>query len=250
VLALSDTAGVILLVLGTVFVVAAAAALVLRSRVTRPPIPDIPPVLQPGPSDTALETPLLQKLQGWGVVLIAFFVVWLPYTWLIEPSTNLKQDRLVKTEAIDRGRRSVELFSEENQLGVGCVRCHGPELRGGVILSGTSYAYPPDLTTVCGGASTGHALIKSLADIYTTIEQGRGVMPSWSIRYQGALDDQQINDIVNYLVFMSSKNVPFEDNICTNPDAVKAATSPSPSASPSAGATGGTGATGATGASA
>jgi hypothetical protein len=38
-LALSDTAGVILLVLGGVFVVAAAAALVLRSRVTREPTP-------------------------------------------------------------------------------------------------------------------------------------------------------------------------------------------------------------------
>jgi mono/diheme cytochrome c family protein len=245
VLALSDTAGVILLILGAVFVVAAAAALILRGRITRSPVPDIPPVLQPGPSDTALETPLLQKLQGWGVVLIAFFVVWLPYTWLIEPSSNLKQDRLVKTEAIERGQRSVELFSEENQLGVGCVRCHGPELRGGVIQSGTSYAYPPNLTTICGGASTGHPLIKSLADIYTTIQQGRNVMPSWSIRYQGALDDQQINDIVNYLVYMSSKNVPYKDNICINPDAVKAATTPTPSASPSAGATGATGATGA-----
>jgi hypothetical protein len=181
---------VILLVLGGVFVVAAAAGLVLRSRVTREPKPDIPPAMEPGPSDPALETPLLQKLQGWGVLLVAFFVIWLPYNWLIEPSTNLKQDKALKTEAIDRGSRSVELFSEENQLGVGCVRCHGPELRGGVIVSGTGYAYPPNLTTVCGGPSTGHPLIKSLADIYTTIQQGRNAMPSWSIRYQGALDDQ------------------------------------------------------------
>lgn len=247
-LALSDTVGVILLVLGGFFVVAAAAALILRSRVTREPSPDIPPAMEPGPSDPALETPLLQKLQGWGVLLVAFFAIWLPYNWLIEPSTNLEQDKALKTEAIERGRRSVELFSEENQLGVGCVRCHGPELRGGVIASGTGYAYPPDLTTVCGGPSSGHPLIKSLADIYTTIEQGRGVMPSWSIRYLGALDDQQINDIVNYLVFVSSKNVPFEDNICTNPDAVKAVNSPSPSASGTSGATGATGTTGATGA--
>jgi mono/diheme cytochrome c family protein len=129
----------------------------------------------------------------------------------------------------------VQLFSEENQLGVGCVRCHGPELRGGVIAFGTGYNLPPNLTTICGGPSTGHGAIKSLADIYTTIQQGRPgtAMPSWSIRYQGALDDQQINDIVNYLVFMSSKNVPFKDNICINPEAVKAATSPSPSASAS-----------------
>ena len=96
---------------------AAAAALVLRSRVTREPAPDIPPAMEPGPSDPALETPLLQKLQGWGVLLVAFFVIWLPYNWLIEPSTNLKQEKALKTEAIERGSRSVELFSEENQLG-------------------------------------------------------------------------------------------------------------------------------------
>jgi mono/diheme cytochrome c family protein len=244
-LALSDSAGVVLLVLGGIFVVAAVAALVLRGRVTREPAPDIPPAMQPGPSDPALETPLLQKLQGWGVLLIAFFVLWIPYTWLIEPSTNLKQEKLLRTEAIDRGSRMVQLFSEQNQLGVGCVRCHGPELRGGVIPFGTGYAYPPNLTTVCGGPSTNHALIKSIADIYTTIQQGRVDlgMPSWTIRYQGALDDQQINDIVNYLVFMSSKNVPKKDNICINPAAVKAATSPSPSPSPSSsGASGATGA--------
>ena len=157
-LALSDTAGVILLVLGVVFVVAAGVALFLRSRVTREPAPDIPPAMEPGPSDPALETPLLQKLQGWGVVLVAFFVVWLPYNWLIEPSTNLEQEEALRTQAIERGRRSVELFSEENQLGVGCVRCHGPELRGGVIPVGTGWAYPPDLTTICGGPSTGHPL--------------------------------------------------------------------------------------------
>ena len=243
-LALSDTAGVILLVLGVVFVVAAGVALVLRSRVTREPAPDIPPAMEPGPSDPALETPLLQKLQGWGVVLVAFFVVWLPYNWLIEPSTNLEQEKALRTEAIERGRRSVELFSEENQLGVGCVRCHGPELRGGVIPAGTGWAYPPDLTTICGGPSTGHPLIKSVTDIQNTIEQGRDVMPSWSIRYQGALDDQQINDIVNYLVSMSSENVPFEDNICINPDAVKAVNSPSASPAGTSGATGSTGSTG------
>ena len=37
--------------------------------------------------------------------------------------------------------------------------------------------------------------------------------------HQGALDDQQINDLVLYLVDMSSENVPFEDNVCLNPDA-------------------------------
>ena len=31
--------------------------------------------MKPGPSDPALETPLLQKLQGWGVAFVLFFVI-------------------------------------------------------------------------------------------------------------------------------------------------------------------------------
>lgn len=219
-LAVTISAGVILLTLGAVLVVTASLALYLRGR-TKERAPDIPRGMRPGPADAALETPLLQKLQGWGVVLVAFLVVWVPFIWLREPSQNLKAEERLKTQAIDRGRRAVQLFSEENQLGVGCVRCHGPELRGGVIQVGADYAYPANLTNLCAGpfGDPPHPAIYSTQDVYQVIQEGRGAMPSWSIRFQGALDDQQINDLVNYLVFMSSENVPFEDNVCLNPDA-------------------------------
>jgi mono/diheme cytochrome c family protein len=217
-LALSTTAGIALAVTGALITVAAIAGLALRQR-TREAGPDIPDALKPGPSDAALETPLLQKLQGWSVVMLAFFVIWIPATWIFEPSTNLDQERELREFALDRGSRAVLLFSEENQLGIGCVRCHGPDLTGGVIQTGTTFAFPPNLTTVCGGASTGHPAIYSIDDIYQVISEGRGAMPSWSIRFEGALDDQQINDIVVYLVDLSSKNVPFEDNVCLNEEA-------------------------------
>lgn len=224
-LATSSTGGIVLLALGAILVLTAGSALYLRGRTTERGA-DIPPIMRPGPSDGALEVPLLQKLMGWSVILVAFFALWIPYTWLREPSTNLKQEQELKSQAIARGQAATEFFSEDNQLGVGCMRCHGPELRGGVIASGDSYAYPPNLTTICAGvfASPPHSAIASIDDIYQVIQQGRNAMPSWSIRYQGALDDQQINDIVNYLVYMSSKNVPYNDNICVNPDAVKRAT--------------------------
>ena len=219
-LAATNTAGIVLLVLGGIFVIAAGAAIYLRSRQKEQPL-DIPRGMRPGPSDAALETPLLQKLQGWGVVLVAFFVVFIPYNWLREPSENLRQEEELTTLAFDRGELAVQTFSEENQLGVGCVRCHGPELRGGVIQSGDTYAYPPDLTNICAGpfGDPPHNAIFSQDDIYQVIEEGRNAMPSWSIRYQGALNDQQINDLVVYLVETSSKNVPFEDNVCLNPEA-------------------------------
>ncbi len=210
----------ILLIVGGLTLFVAGGVLLLRSR-TKERGADIPRGMRPGPADPALETPLLQKLQGWGVILVAFFMVWIPITWLREPSINLQQEEDLKTEAIARGEAAVQLFSETNQLGVGCMRCHGPELKGGVIQSGDGYAYPPNLTTICAGpfGTPAHSNIFSVDDIYQVIQEGRGAMPSWSIRYQGALDDQQINDLVNYLVAMSSKNVPYKDNVCLNPDA-------------------------------
>lgn len=219
----TSNAGLILIVLGGIFLVAALAGLVLRGRSRAGERgPDIPTGMRPGPSDPALETPILQKLMGWGVVLVAFFALWVPFIWLQEPSANLRQEQDLMTQSIERGSRSVLPFSEENQLGVGCTRCHGPELRGSVIQVGDSFASPPDLTTICAGPPT-HPLITSTEDIRTTIEQGRNHMPSWSIRYQGALDDQQIGDIVNYLVELSRDTVPDEENVCLNEEAAAAA---------------------------
>ena len=223
-LALSTTAGIVLAVAGALIALAAIGGLWLRAR-TREAGPDIPEAMKPGPSDAALETPLLQKLQGWSVVMLAFFVIWIPATWIFEPSTNLNQEHELKELALSRGERSVLPFSEENQLGVGCVRCHGPDLTGGIILVNEEPRFPPNLTTVCGGPNTGHPAIYSTEDIYQVISEGRPAagMPSWSIRHEGALDDQQINDIVVYLVELSSENVPFDQNVCLNPDASEAA---------------------------
>ena len=218
-LGLSQAQGIILAVGGAIFIAIAGGILVLRGRHREEA--DIPNAMRPGPSDPDLETPLLQKLQGWGVLLILFFVIWVPAVWLFEPDRNLEQEQLLSQAAIDRGAHAVQVFTEENQGGVGCVNCHGPTLQGSVILN-TQTQTPiqtPNLTTVCGGPFTGHPLIYGLHDIQTTIEQGRGVMPSWSIRYAGALGDQQINDIINYLVSIQ-KDVPDSENVCTNPEAV------------------------------
>jgi hypothetical protein len=225
-LSLTQAQGIIVAIGGAIFLAVAGAVLFVRTR-RRPETPDIPRGMRPGPSDADLETPLLQKLQGWGVLLVVFLVVWVPATWLFEPDRNLDQERGLTNDAIHRGSLAVELFSEENQGGVGCVQCHGPELQGALIVGedGVTPRPTPDLTTVCGGPYTGHPAIYGLKDIYTTIEQGRGQMPSWGIRYEGALNDQQINDIVAYIVLeiQDEAQVPFEENVCLNPEAQTAA---------------------------
>jgi mono/diheme cytochrome c family protein len=175
--------------------------------------------MRTGPADQPLESTQLLKLQGWGVVLVAFFVLWFPLQWLIEPGQNLKQEEALRTEAIARGEKAVHPFTEENQLGVGCTRCHGNELQGGVINAldadgNPTYAYPPNLTTLCGGPKCTATRRSSPLTTSPGHLGGRNAMPSWSIRFAGALDDQQINDLVLYLVDLSSQNVPFEDNVC------------------------------------
>jgi mono/diheme cytochrome c family protein len=155
-------------------------------------------------------------------VVVTFFVLWFPLMWLLEPGTNLNQEDALRTDAIARGAKAVQPYSEENGLGVGCVRCHGNALTGGVINAldangDPTLAYPPNLTTICDHSA--HPAIYSVNDIFQVISEGRGAMPSWSIRFAGALDDQQINDLVLYLVSLSEQTVPYENNVCINKEA-------------------------------
>jgi hypothetical protein len=131
------------------------------------------------------------------------------------------------TRSTERGARWFEEASEENPTGFGCARCHGEEAQGGSVpytdeAGNFNPAYPvPPLEDVCGGETTGHPLIQSFEDIQTTIMQGRPgtPMPSWSVRFAGPMNDQQIQDLLNYLTEINRKKVPQEDNLCTNASA-------------------------------
>jgi mono/diheme cytochrome c family protein len=218
VLALS-TGGAILVGLASglavLLVVGAAAAASRRPR--RRGGPDIPPGMRPGPSDSDLEKPVLEKLYAWGLVMVVIMALWIPGVFLRENVTNKDDTETLLEQSVERGRETTMKFSEENPLGFDCQRCHGPGLGGGLNVFNGKIIQVPNLQTVCGGPSTGHPLIKSLDDVINTISQGRkgADMPSWSVRFAGAMDDQQINDLVNYI--LSIQKVPDKDNVCLNP---------------------------------
>ena len=195
-----------------VFVLGSAYLTLRRPR--RPGTPDIPPAMKPGPSDAELEKPRLERMQAWGIVTVLAMAIWIPIVWLQEPAQNERDQRNMVEQSIENGSLAVQLNSETNPTGIGCVRCHGPELGGGFNVFNGTVVPVPDLQTVCGGAKYGHALITGLPDIVSTIAEGRpGTdMPSWSVKFAGSLDDQQINDIVNYIV--SIQKVPPKDNLC------------------------------------
>jgi mono/diheme cytochrome c family protein len=202
--------------------VASGAVLVLlvlvvaagRRRPRVPPELDIPKGMRPGPSDPDLEKPLLERHMAYGLVFVVAMALLVPVVWLQEPVNNKKDTELQLSQSVERGRLTTLPGNEENQTGFNCVRCHGAGLKGGRNFFNGSFVTVPNLTTVCGGAAYNHALIKSLDDIVTTIAKGRENtdMPSWSVREKGAMDDQQIQDVINYL--LSIQVVPKNKNIC------------------------------------
>jgi hypothetical protein len=90
------------------------------------------------------------------------------------------------------------------------------------LYNGVRVQVPP-LNTICAGPNIPiHSAIHNIDDVRQTIMRGRtGTdMPSWSVRFQGALDDQQIQDILNYIVSIQDpEQVPPKFNVCTNPKA-------------------------------
>ena len=220
--------------IGLVVVIGAIATGIRRPRAPRGP--DIPPAMRAGPSDPDLEVPVRERLYAWGLVAVVIMAVWTAAVFLRENVTNKDDTKALLVASIERGKLTTEPGGEENQIGFNCERCHGPGLHGGQNVFNGSVVVVPNLQTVCGGAAFGHPLIKSLDDVINTISQGRtGTdMPSWSVRFAGAMDDQQINDLVNYI--LSIQKEPPSQNVCVNPAKATTGASPTPSAGGSASA--------------
>jgi mono/diheme cytochrome c family protein len=170
--------------------------------------PSAPPSRRPGPTDEALEGPLLERYQLAGVALTVFLAVLLPFLYLREPVRQRAAARHEQSESVRLGRATFEEF---------CARCHGPEAEGGkvkrYVTPGVKDAKPTDVQA------------PNLREIYSrhpdenvgtvawdTIQKGRPPtpMPTWGVRYGGPMNDQQITDLVNYLLTIQSddKNRP------------------------------------------
>ena len=219
IVALSGLA-ITLIALGVLVSVAFLATLVWLGLRGRPEAePDIPAGMRPGPPDEMLERRFVDRFLGWSFLFVIFFAVWLAGLWLMEPQTNADDGVTLTERSVERGSMWFAISDEANPTGFGCARCHGPAGTGGQqIPFGDGFVQPPALNDVCGGPETGHPLIESIDDVRTTIEQGRPgtAMPSWSIRYEGAMNDQQIDDLLNYL--LTIQELPDgAQNVCLEP---------------------------------
>lgn len=228
VVAAISTAAALALILGAIVTLAfvgALIALALRRRGPQPP--DIPPGMKPGPSDDVLERRQLERVMAWGAVFTVIFAVWLSVIWIGEPGRNVDDELELLEKSADRGEAWFEVTSEENPTGFGCARCHGEAGQGGQVIPFTNaegeptQVQPPSLNNVCSRLPI-DATSPGEPSIRETIQQGREgtAMPSWSVRYEGPMNDQQIQDIINYLVEINEKTIGTgKDNQCLHPPA-------------------------------
>lgn len=237
-----STAANLALIAAVAIGLAFAGGLVLLSLRRRGDRPDIPPGMTPGPADEVLERRHVERTMAWGVVFTAIIALSVAWVWLREPDQNVADAIELVHRAEERGERWFGIADEANPTGFGCARCHGVEAEGGSIpftnpdTGEFTPAYPvPPLNNVCGRLPIDHA---ERTDIKETIMEGRPgtPMPSWSVRFAGPMNDQQVQDLIAYLI--SIQTVPHEENLCTNPaaaaelDAEEPAAGPSPDVTP------------------
>lgn len=183
-------------------------AVVRRKRALSVPIG-----FRPAPSDDELETNVLERWQGWGTLLLVFLALFIPlYFIFFENQRSNDAGLRQRHESIKRG---AQIFAQAKPgahgFQAGCARCHGAYAGGGVVpkFKPSAGAEPidwkaPNLNEVfkrliVDGKKTPRDAYRF---VYDTIAQGRPgtPMPTWGLGYGGPMNDQQIEDTINFLL--------------------------------------------------
>jgi mono/diheme cytochrome c family protein len=196
---MSRTTVLILAVVSAIFLFFALIIVITSAREkARQAGPSAPPSRRPGPTDEALEGRLLENYQIAGVALTVFLAVLLPFLYLREPARQKSAASKEQTESVRLGHATYEEF---------CSRCHGPEAEGGVVkryvTPGVRNAKPTDVQAPnLREIYSRHPDEDVAAVAWEAIQKGRPPtpMPTWGVRYGGPMNDQQITDLVNYLL--------------------------------------------------
>lgn len=185
--------------LATGIIAVAALAVVIFLSVSanrkRKAIEDVPPAMRPAYSDEQLETKIFERYQAWGLIMTLFFAVFFPVYYFNESNRLEAETQDFFVASVVRG---------EDNFGQFCASCHGSEGQGGAAASpyGTGTWPAPNLTNIVKRYEDNKNITDIEVFIRTTIERGRPgtPMPTWGAGFGGSLNDQQIDDMVNWIL--------------------------------------------------
>lgn len=173
----------------------------------------VPIGFRPAPSDDELETNVLERWQGWGLLLVLFLALFLPLYFIF--FENQRSNDAALEQRAKSIKRGAAIFAQgkpgAHGFQAGCARCHGTFAGGGVVpqFKRSATAEPADVPAPALTDIFKRQIVdqkKSARDayrfVYDTIAQGRPgtPMPTWGLGYGGPMNDQQIEDVINYLL--------------------------------------------------
>jgi len=151
----------------------------------------------------------LDRALTWGLVSLAFVAVGLPLYWLREPGRQEGAERGFAEESVERGEllfASTEDHSPHPAIPCcfGCADCHGPKGQGAVAnYTLTNPDDPTDVKQVQWRAPALNTVFLRFNrdEVRQILVYGRPntPMPAWGVEGGGAMSDQMIDDLVNYL---------------------------------------------------
>lgn len=163
---------------------------------------EVPRNLAPGLTDEELETRRLERVQQAAVLLSAFMAVGLPLYFLGEEDRQSSFVGQFAEESVLRGEHLVEEF--------GCFNCHGAGGSGGGApyiekrLGVATQWFAPSLDDVF------YRYEPEEVNFWITFGRPNTPMPAWGVVGGGAMNEQQVQDIVNYL---QSHQIPQQDSL-------------------------------------
>lgn len=199
----AQIAVVILLIGLAVFAIAYVVVGPGRNRTGKKRMGDIPLAMRPHHSDEELETTALERAMSWGVALSLFAAVFIAVYWWIEPARiNNKVDEFY-TKDVAAGHALFE---------TNCATCHGSDAGGGSAPNPYNADAPwpaPNLSNLQARYADSDIVSDVEQFMTMTIKQGRAgtPMPAWGAAYSGPMNDQQVEQIVKYLLSIQTGQV-------------------------------------------
>lgn len=196
---IADTQSGIGWTIAILVLLAFAVGVFLNMRKARPEVGseiELAPNRAPRLEDEDLETKRLDRILLLGLLFLGFIAVALPLYWLYEPAR-------MEGAIVDYQNTFISRGEEIYNVGAQCVQCHGPKGTGGSkeftilndngdFVSSVKWQAP----------ALDNVLYRfSREQVLFILEYGRPTtpMPAWGAKGGGALTEQQLDNVVDYL---------------------------------------------------
>jgi mono/diheme cytochrome c family protein len=185
--------------------------IVINMRKARPELgaeTELAPNRKPYYADEDLEGPRLDRFLTMALVLLGVIAVGLPFYWLAEPGRQ--EGQIVRFEAIFASRG-------ENLFNTNCSSCHGQGAGGGVaayVLQGRDDQFLANVNWKAPALD--NALLRFDRDeVQYVLDHGRAFSPMqpWSTVGGGAMNEQQIKNLIDYLQSITLDNEDAQEEV-------------------------------------